>query len=290
MTGPDNTIRTILVTGGSGFVGNRFAKRWNDHFRLLLPSHSELDITNEESVSTYLSKYRPDAVFHLAAISNTGYCEEHPEESFQVNVRGAQLMARHSERAGARFVFFSSDQVYNGTLCEGLLSEDVSLAPENHYGRHKLEAERLVAEEHSAAISLRATWMYDVPSYQLTEHADFRSNLLRAISQCKTLAFATREFRGITPIDEIVEHLPKTFSLPAGVYNYGAENEINTYETALRCCEHLSDDSTARALIIADENRFANHVRNISVSTKKIKEASRQSIQFRSTLEAFKQY
>ena len=55
-------------------------------YTLVTPRHSELDVTNEDDVENYIQNTKPDAILHLAAISNTGYCEEHPEESYLVNV------------------------------------------------------------------------------------------------------------------------------------------------------------------------------------------------------------
>ncbi|EJW89405.1 dTDP-4-dehydrorhamnose reductase, partial [gut metagenome] len=70
------------------------------------------------------------------------YCEQHPEESHKVNVQGTVRMAKACKLIGAKFIFISSDQVYNGTPLSGALSEDVVLQPVNIYGRHKLEAEQ----------------------------------------------------------------------------------------------------------------------------------------------------
>ena len=77
----------ILVTGASGFAGGRITQALQGEYSLLTPSHKQLDITSEEEVESYIDKNQPDIILHLAAISNTGYCEEHPEESYLVNVQ-----------------------------------------------------------------------------------------------------------------------------------------------------------------------------------------------------------
>ena len=148
-------MQKILVTGASGFVGSRFVKRWCNEYTLLTPSHSEMDITDAASVDNYVMNNVPDVVVHLAAISNTLYCEQHPEESYKVNVEGAVNLARAAVRFGAKFVFFSSDQVYNGNTELGLLSENVAVSPENVYGCHKLEAEERIADISADAVMLR---------------------------------------------------------------------------------------------------------------------------------------
>lgn len=283
-------MTTILVTGASGFVGRRFVKRWENDYHLLLPSHSELDISSEVSVSAYFHAHRPDVVLHLAALSNTGYCELHPDESFEVNVLGTQRLAENAAKCAAKFIFFSSDQIYNGNWEEGPLSEDMVVAPENHYGKHKLEAEQRMMQANAEAVALRATWMYDANSPEFPPHANFVTNFARAIAERTPLRFATREYRGITWVEEVVENLPHTFALPGGIYNYGAENHLNTYQTACSYFSMLACGLSQSDIVQADNERFPEHIRNISISGQKILQASAGAIRFNDTLKGFKRF
>ncbi|MBR4848539.1 MAG: NAD(P)-dependent oxidoreductase [Bacteroidaceae bacterium] len=276
-------MKTILVTGASGFVGSRFVARWRNEYNILAPTHAELDITDYASVSSYFVLRSPDVVVHLAALSNTGYCEQNPDDSYRVNVEGACNIARASAMCGAKMIFFSSDQVYNGNLESGLLSEDLPVSPENVYGKHKLEAEERVLAFCPGAVVLRATWMYDKEREGMFTHANFVTNISKAVKERTPLVFPVREYRGITWIREVVEFLPQTFKLPMGTYNYGAENDMNTYETACCFCEMLAG-LHAGPILNPNYDRYPEHERNISISTDKIFRVSGGTICFSNTM------
>lgn len=60
---------TILITGGTGMVGRALLRRLQDaSFHLLAPTHSELDLRDQQKVFRYVEEKQPDYIFHLAAI------------------------------------------------------------------------------------------------------------------------------------------------------------------------------------------------------------------------------
>ena len=113
-------------------------------------------------------------------------------------------------------------------------------------------------------VALRATWMYDTERPGMKTHNNFVLNFDNAKENGTPLRFATREFRGITWIEEISRNIPHTFDLPSGIYNFGAENTLNTYETAFKYAQMLGFDP--HEMVIADTERFPEHIRNISIS------------------------
>ena len=277
-------MKKILITGTQGFLGIRTMDYYSSRFEVHGLNHAELDITDRQGVIDKLVNLDPDAVFHCAAISDTGYSQQHPEESEQVNLLGTVNVAEACRQCGAKMVFMSSDQVYNGNAEQGLLPESVDLHPVSVYGLHKLEAERRVFAILPDAVGLRLTWMYDLPSSRLKLNRNLLVNLLNACQQHLTLKAATREYRGITFVWEVVKRLEKCLTLPGGAYNFGCENERTSYETfmeAARCMQLPRPEEW----ILADTERFPEHPRNLSMSLGKLRS---QGIDFPSTYDGFK--
>ena len=281
----------ILVTGGSGFVGSRLLKLLNGKHEIYSPTHSEMDICNPESIDKAICGYRPDAVIHCAALSNTWYCEQHPEESFKVNVEATRDIAAACARIGAKLIFMSSDQVYNGTAIEGPLPEGSSLAPVNHYGRHKLLAEQKVMEILPSAVGLRLTWMYDRPDSTLKLNTNILVNLAKAGMNGETIKAATHEHRGMTNVWEVAGNIVKCLSIPGGIYNFGSRESLTSPSDSGSVCNPLGSYGVFRecaalmglpeGTVAADEERFSEQPRNLAMDTSRVEALG---IRFRDTM------
>lgn len=277
--------KKIMITGASGFLGSRIALYYRDKYDLLLPSHAELNISREEAVRAYIEEHRPDVVLHCAALSNTWYCEQHAEESHRVNVQGTVRIAKACKLTGAKLVFMSSDQVYNGTPPLGLLPEDTLLQPVNVYGCHKMEAEQRALWNLPDAVGLRLTWMYDLPTSAMKLNTNILVNLQKAHDESATVKAATHEFRGVTNVWEVVRNIEKAIELPGGIYNFGSPNTLNSHELFLKAAKLLGFDD-ASTWILPDEERFADQPRNLTMAPARI---AQHGISFCDSVEGIEQ-
>ena len=278
-------MKRVLLTGATGFVGSRLVQAYKNCWQLDAPNREQLDLTNRAQIHEYVTQSMPELVIHTAAISNTQYCEAHPLDSFLLNVQLPERLAKECEAIGAKLVFFSSDQVYNGTRTAGPLPEDALLAPITVYGRHKLQAEQRVLELCPDAVCLRATWMYDFERPNLKNNTGFWGNLQAVLQQKKTLQLAGREHRGITWVMQVVQAMEQMTQLPGGVYNMGARNPLNTYATGLMCLERMGAEESAMALLQPDTERWPQFERNLSMDTDKLKRAC--GVDFGDTVDSF---
>ena len=158
-----------LVTGARGFVGARVMAALDD----AVPAPS-LQGLSEDDVRRIVDAAGPDVIFHTAAISDIPTCERNPEASRHANVEIPVWLAR----TGVKLVAFSTDQVYSGCETAGPYTEEF-VKPANLYAVHKLEMEQRTLECNPATVLLRATWMYDMPMYGVSNRGNFLVNMLR---------------------------------------------------------------------------------------------------------------
>lgn len=227
----------ILVTGASGFVGNKIMQMCRD--TVACPS---LRGASEEDVKRIVEESGADTIIHTAAISDIGACQADPEASYFANVQIPVFLAKAAKNA--KLICFSSDQVYSGTDEEGPYTEDM-VKPGNIYAQHKLEMEKRVLDIDPDAVMLRAEWMYD---YYLKKSNYF----MNIINAKESVCFSSREFRGITYVKEVAENMEKVRLLPGGAYNFGSETTKSIHEITKEFISLLGKD-------IKVEDRLRGH-------------------------------
>jgi dTDP-4-dehydrorhamnose reductase len=131
----------LVVLGGWGQLGADLALAAEGRHELIRPRRSEADVTDGDSLAAAVLAHRPDAVLDLAAFHKVELCEQDPQTTFRVNAVGAIHAAWAARSAGARFVFVSSDYVFDGERPGGY-GEDDPTGPLNVYGVSKVAGER----------------------------------------------------------------------------------------------------------------------------------------------------
>lgn len=118
---------TMLVTGGTGFLGKRLGRVFRDDYRIVLTGRNNkqnalaerltgcrvlpMDVSSIESVRDVFTETSPDVVIHAAATKFVDLAERQPFECVDVNVLGSQNVARVAmERAASLVVGISTDK------------------------------------------------------------------------------------------------------------------------------------------------------------------------------------
>lgn len=101
------------------------------------------DLLNIDQLRQLISSFRPDYIYHLAALSNPSDSFERPLEYYRVNLQGTLnlLEVTREQSSDAKLLLVSSCQVYGKTSDE-LLKEDSPIHPQNPYASSKWLSER----------------------------------------------------------------------------------------------------------------------------------------------------
>ena len=144
----------LYITGGTGLVGSniiRLARQRSD-IEIIASQYGPepewdvdyvldpLDMSDTAAVRESMQRYKPDAVIHCAAMLDHVYMQYHRAEAWQATVEGNLAFARSCAEVGARYVFVSSDWVFDGT--QPLVTEDSPPNPVLFYGFMKAVCER----------------------------------------------------------------------------------------------------------------------------------------------------
>lgn len=150
----------VLVTGGAGFVGSHVTsalKHRGAEVTVLDNTFNgergnvsddvtfhEVDIRDKDAVRGVLESTSPSIIIHLAALHYIPYCNENPEETFDVNVVGTRNVLDGARDLATleRVVYASTAAVYPPR--EDPHSEVDETNPMDIYGRTKLVGEDLV--------------------------------------------------------------------------------------------------------------------------------------------------
>ncbi len=172
-------MKTLLVTGGCGFIGVNFIRylldesdfagrivnadcltyaanplslsdvaiRHGDRYLFV-----KADISDREAMGALMDEQQVDAVCHLAAESHVDRSIVRPQQFIQTNIVGAytllELVRERRDRIG-RFHHVSTDEVFGSLGPTGLFTEDTPYRPNSPYSASKAASDHLVRAYHA---------------------------------------------------------------------------------------------------------------------------------------------
>ena len=169
-------MKTVLVTGGAGFIGSNFIHLALDNPDVHIVNLDALtyagnldslkdvedngrytfvqgDICDSDLVRKLLREQQPDAIVHFAAESHVDRSIDGPVVFIQTNINGTFTLLENARRYWLelddqkkeqfRFLHVSTDEVYGSLGEEGYFTEETPYAPNSPYSASKASSDHL---------------------------------------------------------------------------------------------------------------------------------------------------
>ena len=160
-------MHTILITGGSGYIGSHIAYHLNAQgYRVIIIDpvmppqalsqipHYRQRCGDYETLCTIITQHHVDAVIHCAGRIEVGESVKDPHAFYDENVQQTSELLRAMRTTGVTNILFASSCAVYGIPQQLPLTEDHPTCPVNPYGRTKLACEWML-EDFAAAYELK---------------------------------------------------------------------------------------------------------------------------------------
>jgi nucleoside-diphosphate-sugar epimerase len=246
---PKSEIKSVLVTGGAGYVGSVLVPGLLDkgyHVKVLdlymfgehvldaVKEHPNLeqikgDIRNRKLLEQVIPGCA--AVIHLACISNDPSFELDPELGKSINYDAFFGLVDVSRASGVRrFIYASSSSVY-GIKEEPNVTEDLPLMPLTDYSKYKAMCEQVLLQKRKPGFVTLILRPSTVCGYSPRMRLDLTVNILtnHAVNNKKITVFGGQQMRPNIHIADMVDVYLKALEWPdevidGKIYNVGYEN------------------------------------------------------------------
>lgn len=266
-------MKKIAITGANGYLASLIQTINHEEFDFIPVTRKDIDLAQPEAVTQFFEELEFDMVFHAGARTQTADCEENPRNTHKVNTESAINIAKICQQKKARFIFLSTEQVFNNRLDRDPYTEETPVASTSLYGQQKIEVENFLLENQLDAVILRLSWMMGLSYPGIKSSPNIIKQVMNSLFYQRPTKFTVNEVRGMTYAKKLAEQFDKISGLPAGIYHFSSQNKSSTYEAAKYIATTLGfDEKSIDQYIRPDHERYAERFRKLTLATDKIAE------------------
>ncbi len=241
----------ILIIGANGFLGkNMLTLKSIEQFheenlkflaadvaRQNIPKKIpffNIDITNYNQTLNQLKKSTPDFVLLTAAMTDVDQCEIEKDLARNINTKGPINVLKSCEEIDAKFVFLSTDFVFDGISKDYNYSENDSPNPLSYYAKTKFEAEQAILNSKIDYLICRTAVLYGWNKQKL----NYITWIIKKLEQGESISIVTSQINNPTFVRNLAQILIKLIEKDAiGTYHTAGSESLSRYMMAIKTAE-----------------------------------------------------
>lgn len=151
----------ILLTGANGQLGQALMHLpdLSEKVQWIVTDYEELDITDPESVDSFITRTAPDLIINCAAYTAVDLAEKEYEKALLINAKGPENLGAAAKMAGIPLIHISTDYVFSGQSWKPYVETDLP-DPRSAYGKTKLAGEQALLKTGGKVVIVRTSWLY----------------------------------------------------------------------------------------------------------------------------------
>lgn len=226
----------VLVTGGGGQLATRLmALQPNGLDAVALP-HTELDISDPQSVIAAFDRLQPAIAINAAAYTNVDRAEADQQTAHAANAAGSRNLALAAAQRGIRLIHVSTDFVFDGAASAPYKPQH-PVNPLGEYGRSKALGEAQVREAlGEAALIIRTAWLYSAHGL------NFLRTMLRLMRERGEVSVVADQVGTPTSVDSLAVALWRAVATPGfrGTHHFTDAGVASWYDFAVAIAEEAN--------------------------------------------------
>ena len=260
-------MKKILVTGSNGLLGQKLIELLvkNQNIQAVATARGQnrlpftegyeyysMDITNNEEIEAVISKTRPDAIIHGAAMTNVDQCEFEKDNCWAQNVKAVEDLLSVCAKYDIFLCHVSTDFIFDGAA--GPYLENAEANPLSFYGWSKLAAEFAVKNSSIRWAIARTVLVYGI-AFDMS-----RSNIIlwvkKSLEEGKNIKVVTDQWRTPTLAEDLAIG---TFLIAdkeaEGIFNISGKDLLTPYDMAIMTADYFKLDKSL--ITAADSTTFS---------------------------------
>jgi dTDP-4-dehydrorhamnose reductase len=221
----------LVVIGANGQLGTDLLEVLSKEHDVIGLNHSDIEITEIDSVKNALSAIKPSIVLNTAAYHIVPEAEKFPAKAFQINGIGTMNLAKVCQDLDTRLVHYSTDYVFDGKK-QKPYTEDDRPNPLSVYANTKLSGEYFALNYCDRSYVIRVSGIYGkVPCR--AKGGNFITTMVKLANEKPEVRVVNDEILTPTPTYHIAKNTAALIGKDAfGLYHMSCEGEVSWYEFA----------------------------------------------------------